>query len=65
VETANYAMRNQRYKLLRISGVEEFYDLAEDPYEHNNLLAGDLTASEQAAYRGLQQQLQELRTNND
>jgi arylsulfatase B len=65
VETANYAMRNQRYKLLRIGGVEELYDLVEDPYEHNNLLAGDLTASEQAAYRGLQQQLQELRTNND
>ena len=65
VETANYAMRNQRYKLLRNSGVEELYDLAEDPYEHNNLLAGELTASEQAEYRGLQQQLQELRNNND
>ena len=65
VETANYAMRNQRYKLLRTDGVEELYDLVEDPYEHNNLLAGDLTASEQAEYRGLQQQLQELRTNND
>jgi arylsulfatase A-like enzyme len=65
VETANYAMRNQRYKLLRIGGVEEFYDLAEDPYEHNNLLSRDLTASEQAEYRGLQQQLQELRKNDE
>jgi arylsulfatase A-like enzyme len=65
VETANYAMRNQRYKLLRTDGIEELYDLAEDPYEHDNLLAGDLTASEQAEYRGLQQQLQELRTNNE
>jgi arylsulfatase A-like enzyme len=65
VETANYAMRNQRYKLLRTDGIEELYDLAEDPYEHNNLLAGDLTASEQAEYRGLQQQLQELRASND
>lgn len=65
VAGADYAMRNQRYKLLRTYGVEELYDLVEDPYEHKNLLAGDLTASEQAEYRGLQQQLQELRTNNE
>jgi len=65
VDAADYAMRNQRYKLIRIKGVEEFYDLTEDPYEHNNLLAGELTASEQAEYRGLQQQLQELRINNE
>jgi len=47
------------------NGAEEFYDLAEDPYEHNNLLAGELTASEQAEYRGLRRQLQELRNNNE
>jgi hypothetical protein len=38
---------------------------AEGAYEQNNLLAGELTASEQAEYRGLQQQLRELRTNNE
>jgi arylsulfatase A-like enzyme len=65
VETASYAMRNQRYKFLRVRGVEEFYDLAEDPYEHNNLLAGDLTPGAQAEYEGLRQQLRELRGNHE
>jgi arylsulfatase B len=62
VETANYAMRNQRYKLLRSKGVEEFYDLSEDPYEHNNLLTGELSEPVQAEYRNLQQQLLKLRS---
>jgi hypothetical protein len=29
--TANYATRNQRYKLLGKKGVEEFYDLSKTP----------------------------------
>lgn len=29
-ETADYAMRNARYKLLRSDGEEEFYDLQND-----------------------------------
>ena len=61
VETADYAMRNARYKLLRTKGVEEFYYLTEDPYEHNNLLAAELSESERAEYHALQQQLIELR----
>jgi hypothetical protein len=47
--------------LLRNKGVEELYDLSEDPYEHNNLLAGELSETVQAEYRNLQQQLLELR----
>ena len=62
VETANYAMRNPRYKLLRSRGVEEFYDLIEDPYEHSNLLAGELSETQQTEYHSLQQQLLELRS---
>ncbi len=61
VETANYAMRNSRYKLLRFDGEEEFYDLQEDPYEHQNLLAGELPAQEHAEYRALQEQILTLR----
>ena len=40
VEAADYAMRNERYKLLRFDGEEEFYDLQNDPHEHENLLSG-------------------------
>lgn len=65
VETADYAMRNSRYKLLRNKGEEEFYDLVEDPYEHNNLLAGTLTEQENDEYNSLQQQLTELRLSHD
>ena len=61
VETANYALRNERYKLIRVDGVEELYDLAEDPYEHDNLLMRELTEFEQAEYQSLQSQLLELR----
>ena len=61
VETADYAMRNERYKLLRFDGVEEFYDLQEDPYEHENLLSGELSAEERAQYEALREQIAELR----
>ena len=41
-------------KLLVEEGVEHFFDMNSDPYEHNDLLAGELTqeqASELAALR--------------
>ncbi len=62
VETADYAMRNERYKLLRFDGTEEFYDLKEDPFEHENLLMGELSAEERADYRSLQEQISNLRS---
>lgn len=34
IETADYAMRDQRYKLIHFDMKEEFYDLLDDPYEH-------------------------------
>ena len=54
VRSGEYAMRNARYKLLVEEGVEHFFDMNSDPYEHNDLLAGELTqeqASELAALR--------------
>ena len=58
---ADYAMRNARYKLLRFQGNEEFYDLQEDPYEHNNLLAGELSEHQRAEHRSLREQISALR----
>ena len=62
VETADYAMRDKRYKLLRFNGAEEFYDLHADPYEHDNLLDGELSAAERAAYNSLQAEVEKLRS---
>ncbi|MFL2553309.1 MAG: sulfatase-like hydrolase/transferase [Candidatus Rariloculaceae bacterium] len=61
VESADYAMRNERYKLLRFNGEEEFYDLQNDPYEYENLLSGDLTTAERIEYETLRDQITELR----
>jgi arylsulfatase A-like enzyme len=61
IETANYAMRNDRYKLLRHEGTEEFYDLSVDPYEHNNLLHRRMSPEEQLQHDALQIQIRQLR----
>ncbi len=61
VADANYAMRNERYKLLRHQGTEELYDLAGDPYEHANLLDDELSPEELAQYRLLREQVERLR----
>ena len=61
VEGADYAMRNDRYKLVRFEGVEEFYDLREDPYEYENLLEDGLTEREQAEFETLRHRVFELR----
>jgi len=58
---ANYTIRNERFKLLRHAGNEELYDLGVDPYEHVNLLAGRLSAEQQAQYRLLSDQFEALR----
>ena len=54
-------MRNERYKLLRFDGAEEFYDLQEDPYEHENLLMGELSTEERSEYLSLREQISTLR----
>jgi hypothetical protein len=58
----DYAMRGDRYKLLRHRGTVEFYDLERDPYEHDNLLSRELSVEEDAAYRSLGEQIRELRS---
>ena len=62
VADGDYAMRDDRYKLLRHRGSEELYDLESDPYEHDNLLTRDLSVEEDAAYRSLGEQIRELRS---
>ena len=64
VENADYAIRNARYKLLRHQGREEFYDLLEDPFEHNDLLGGGLSEVETSSYQALRAQLTALRAGN-
>ena len=64
VETADYAMRGVRYKLLRFEGREEFYDLQDDPYEHKNLLQGKLTPEQRVAYETLKTEVLLLRSSD-
>jgi arylsulfatase A-like enzyme len=54
------AVRDARYKLIRITGVgDEFYDLMLDPFETIDLLPG-LSAEEQAAFDALEAELAAL-----
>ncbi len=51
---AGRAVRNRQFKLILLdNGVQEMYDLAADPYEHNNLLRGRLDLTQQGAYVAL------------
>ena len=61
VENADYAIRNARYKLVRYEGIDEFYDLADDPYETQNLLEVELSTQEAAEYQALEEQVSQLR----
>jgi len=61
VADANYAIRDARYKLLRHEGLEQFYDLIDDPYENQDLLTRDLSSREQAAYQDLSERVHQLR----
>jgi arylsulfatase B len=56
------AIRNQLYKIVidLQNDTEEFYDLASDPYEHEDLLTGTLDDEAQANYESLTMQLAEL-----
>jgi arylsulfatase B len=55
-----FAIRGERYKLLELNGVYEFYDLENDPLEANDLTDGELNPSEFAAFNSLRASLQEL-----
>jgi arylsulfatase A-like enzyme len=60
VEGGQYAIRNDRYKLVVHNGQEELYDLKSDRSEKNNLLTGTLTQAQQAAHAALRAQVDTL-----
>ncbi len=65
IETADYAMRDSRYKLLRFEGREEFYDLQSDPYEYKDLLLGELSAEQRVSYERLKAEILLLRNTSN
>ncbi len=62
IADGNYAIRDARYKLLRHEGLEQFYDLIDDPYENRDLLTRNLSGREHAAYQDLSKRVRQLRT---
>ncbi len=64
VASANYAIRDERYKLLRHEGIEEFYDLSADPYENHDLLKGSMADAERSAYLALRERVLALRASD-
>ena len=54
------AIRNATHKLVDIVGTEELYNLVEDPYEHNDLLASDLSAEDLRQYDQLKAKMMAL-----
>ncbi|HEY5622163.1 MAG TPA: sulfatase-like hydrolase/transferase, partial [Gammaproteobacteria bacterium] len=70
IEDANYAIRNDRYKLVRNDGNLELYDLRSDPYELVNILdhtrlGGDpfqgIPDAAMAQFESLRRQVEALR----
>ena len=60
VRSGEYTMRNDRYKLLVDEGAEHFFDLQADPYEHDDLLAGELSDEQREQYERLKAQIDAL-----
>ena len=57
------ALSNGRFKLVHFaSHVEQFYDVAHDPYEYTNLLASPLSAEAQANFNAIKLKLGEYQT---
>lgn len=57
-----HAIRDQRYKLVRLeAGQTMFYDLATDPHEEQNLIAGPLSSDQRHALERLKSELRLLR----
>ncbi len=60
MQGGDFAIRDERFKLVRRSGDDELYNLAADPYERNDLLAGTPTEDTQARYMSLASRLEAL-----
>ena len=54
------AIRNASHKLVDIEGTEELYNLLDDPYEYNNLLADELSADDKRHYEELKSRVTAL-----
>ncbi|MBK7875925.1 MAG: sulfatase-like hydrolase/transferase [Planctomycetes bacterium] len=55
-----FAILDGRYKLLRIGGADQFYEIAVDPRETNDLLAAGLTPEQSDAYSALSEALEQV-----
>ena len=64
VPTADFAIRNDQYKLVRHEGDFELYDLSADPWEHKNLLEGKLNEEQQGQHDELLARVTELRASS-
>ncbi len=61
VRGGDYAIRDARYKFLVEQGADErFFDLSVDPFEHVNLLDGELSEEERARYESLKDRVDAL-----
>lgn len=60
LQNGNFAIRGERFKLVRRSGDDELYDLVADPFERNNLLEGTPTEDARARYMSLASRLEAL-----
>jgi arylsulfatase A-like enzyme len=63
-DNADYAIRGDRYKLLKHEGEEGFFDLQKDPYETENLLLAEFSEQERREYDALKRQVLVLRSGN-
>jgi len=61
IEEGAFAFRDQRYKLIRWHDRQELYDLLEDPYESNDLLADGISEKEMAIVNELSAKVDNLR----
>lgn len=61
----NFAIRGERYKLVRRAGNDELYDLAADPFEDTDLLTGTLTEDARSRYEWLASRLEALHATAD
>lgn len=61
-EEVHWCIRTAEYKLIEYAnGTQEFYDLANDPYETNDLLLGSLSNSETSAKNALAAEAAQIR----
>lgn len=65
LQDGNFAIRGERYKLVRRAGSDELYDLAADPFEGNDLFEGELTDDARAGYAWLADRLEALHAADD